>query len=97
MLFNFDSYEQYCKLEPLQLNKSRSNTDVVNGEKLKLIGYTSSDATFGTSTDYPINIKAAISAQNGSDLNNLELDFTSQTIKSIKFPKFKLHFKNTQI
>ena len=57
-LINFDSYEQYCKIQPLQLNKSRSNTVAVNGEKLKLIGYTNFDSTFGKNTDNPIKIKA---------------------------------------
>ena len=33
------------------MNKARSNTVAVNGEKLNLIGYTNFDSTFGTNTD----------------------------------------------
>ena len=68
-LINFDSYEHYCKIQPLQLNKSRSKKVAVNGEKLKLIGYTNFDSTFGTNTDNPVKMKAWISAKDGCDLN----------------------------
>ena len=97
-LINFDSYEQYCEIQPLQLNKSRSNTVAVNGEKLKLIGYTNFDSNFDTNTDTPVKIKAWISAENGCDLNILGMDFISHNIKSIKFPNLNLELKkNTQI
>ena len=93
MLINFDSYEQYCKIQPLQLNKSKSNTVAVNGEKLKLIGYTNFDSTFGTNTDNPVKIKAWISAENGCDLNILGMDFISHNFKSIIFPNLNLELK----
>ena len=56
-LINFDSYEQYCKKQPLTLNKSRSNSVANNGEKLKLKDYTTFDSTFGTNFDYPVKLK----------------------------------------
>ena len=92
-LINFDNYEQYCKIQPLQLNKSRSNTVAVNGEKLKLIGYTNFDSSFGTNTDNPVKIKAWISAENGCDLNILGMDFISHNIKSITFSNLSLELK----
>ena len=92
-LINFDSYEQYCKLQPLQLNKSRSNAVAVNGENLKLIGYTNFDSTFGTNTDNPVKIKAWISAKDGCDLNILGMDFISHNINSINFPNLNLELK----
>ena len=94
---NFDSYEQYCKTQPLQLNKSRSKTAAVNGEKLKIIGYTNFDSTFGTNTDNPVKFKAWVSAENGCDLDILGMDFISHNTKSINFPKSNLELKNTQI
>ena len=94
---NFDSYEQYCKTQPLQLNKSISKTVAVNGEKLKIIGYTNFDSTFGTNTDNPVKFKAWVSAENGCDLDILGMDFISYNTKSINFPKLNLELKNTQI
>ena len=92
-LIIFDSYEQYCKIHPLQLNKCRSNTVAVNGEKLKLIGYTNFDSTFGTNTDNPVKVKAWISAKNGCDLNILGMNFIWHNIESINFPNLNLELK----
>ena len=64
----------------LKLNKSRSNTVAVNGEKLKLIGYTNFDSTFGTNTENPVKIKAWISSENGCDLNILAMDLILTTL-----------------
>ena len=92
-LINFDSYEQYCKIQPLQLNESRSNTVAVSREKLKLLGYTNFDSTFSTNTDNPVKIKAWISAENGCDLNVLGMNFISHNINSIKTPNLNLELK----
>ena len=89
-LIKFGSYEKYCKIQPLQLNKSRSNTVAVNREKIKLIVYTIFDSIFGTKTDYPMKIKEWISAKDGCNLKVLGMYFISQLIKSINFLNSKL-------
>ena len=75
------------------MNKSSSNTVAVNGEKLKLIGYTNFESTFGTNTDNPVKIKAWISAKNCCDLNILGMDFICHNIKSINFRNLNLEIK----
>ena len=48
----FDIYEGFCKIEPLKIIKSRSNTVAVNQEKRKLVGDTVYLATSGISFDF---------------------------------------------
>ena len=80
-------------MQPLQLDKSRSNKCAVNGEKPKLIGYSIFDSTFGTNTDNSVKIKAWISEKNGCNLIILGMDFISQNIKSIICPNSNLELK----
>ena len=82
---NFDSYEQFCKIQPLQLNNSRSNTIAVPGEKLKIIGYTVFDNAFGNNIEHSEKKETWVSAKFGCDQNKLVKDFISQIIETIFF------------
>ena len=43
-LLNYDSYLEYAKIQKITLTKAQSKTFVVNGQKLKLQGYTNFDS-----------------------------------------------------
>ena len=95
-LINSGTYQQYCKLQPLELQKSDSITVAVNGEKIKLSGYTNFEANFDIQGDYLIKIKAWVSAKNGCKLNILRMNFVFKTTKSIEFSTPKSELKMTQ-
>ena len=62
-------------------------------DKIKLVGYTIFDSTFGTNTDNPLKIKAWISANDGCDPNTLGLNFISQNLQNNKLFKFYVRIK----
>ena len=51
-LLNYDTYLEYAKIQKLTLTKAQSNTFAVNGQKLKLLGYTNFNASFDSKGDY---------------------------------------------
>ena len=53
-LLNFDTYLEFAKTQRLTLTKAQSKTSAVNGQNLKLLGYTKFNASFDSKGDYSV-------------------------------------------
>ena len=84
-LLNYDTHFECAKIHKLTLTKAQSKTFAVNGQKIKLLGYTNFNASFDSKSDYVVKVRAWVAAMDGCKLNIVGMDFLSKSTKSIDF------------